>query len=129
MKSKADIQVINHGIDGITDMISNNETIDRDDLHHRLYNEDYFIIYTQEAKEFLEATDGGTFDAIEEVQQYEMQNFGETLTEVDPEKMANMYAYIKGEEALNECESYTDAEGELSVKDLEKIKAELEAQI
>ncbi len=47
-------------------------------------NEDYFVIGTYQAKELLD--EYGTFEAIEKVRQYELSNFGESITEVDPEK-------------------------------------------
>lgn len=110
-------------------MISNNERIDASELHNRLFNEDYYIIGTYQAEQ--ELAEYGTFKAIDEVKQYEQDNFGEFNTEVNPEAILNMLAYIKGEEALNESEHlhtvYED--GELNKDDLIAIKAELEAQL
>lgn len=69
------------------------------DLHHRMYNEDYFIIGTYQAKEFLKAYDA--FEAIEKVQEYEKDHFGEVTTDLsNPEKLVNMLAYVIGEELL-----------------------------
>lgn len=69
------------------------------DLHHEVFNTDYYIIGTYEAKEALE--EYGVFDAIEKVQTYEKDQFGETYTDVsDPEKLVNMLFYIIGEEVL-----------------------------
>lgn len=129
MKDETTKKMISAGVDTLADMIQNDETIDRDELHNRLYNEDYYIIGTYQAKQELEAYDGGTFAAIDRVREYEQENFGEMNTEIEPEKICNMLAYIVGEEALNECKSYTEAEGELTADQLGKIKAELEAQL
>ena len=56
---------------------------------------------TYEAKKALE--EYGVFDAIEKVQTYEKENFGEIYTDLsDPEKLVNMLWYIIGEEVLFE---------------------------
>jgi len=74
------------------------------DLHHEVFNTDYYIIGTYEAKEALE--EYGVWDAIEKVQTYEKDNFGEVYTYgtalSDPEKLINMLYYIIGEEVLFE---------------------------
>ena len=52
------------------------------DLHNEVFNTDYYIIGTYEAKEALKEYD--VFEALEKVQTYEKDNFGEIYTEVDP---------------------------------------------
>lgn len=70
------------------------------DLHHEVFNTDYYIIGTYEAKQAL--TQYGVFEAIEEIQDYEKDHFGEVHTDLsNPEKIANMLYYIKGEEAID----------------------------
>jgi hypothetical protein len=69
------------------------------DLHNEIFNTDYYIIGTYEAKKALEKY--GVFDAIEKVQIYEQENFGEVYTDLsNPEKLVNMLYYIIGEEVL-----------------------------
>ena len=69
------------------------------DLHNEVFNTDYYIIGTYQAKKELEEYD--VFDAIEKVQTYEKNNFGEVYTDLsDPEKLINMLYYIIGEEVL-----------------------------
>ncbi len=69
------------------------------DLHDQVFNTDYYIIGTKEAREVLEEYD--VFKAIEKVQTYEKENFGEVYTDLsDPEKLVNMLFYIIGEEVL-----------------------------
>ena len=76
------------------------------DLHHYLCNEDYFIVGSYRAKKVLGED---AFDAIEIVQEYEQDNFGEVTTKLsDPEKVVNMLAYIMGEELLNKSDHLTD---------------------
>ncbi len=71
------------------------------DLHHEVFNTDYYIIGTYEAKEALKEYD--VFEAIERVQTYEEENFGKIYTDLsDPVKVINMLYYIIGEEVL--CE-------------------------
>ena len=69
------------------------------DLHNEIFNTDYYIIGTYEAKKALEEYD--VWDAIEKVVTYEKNNFGEPYTDLsDPEKLINMLFYIIGEEVL-----------------------------
>ena len=57
------------------------------DLHDEVFNTDYYIIGRQEAIEALE--EYGTWKAIEEVQTYENDNFGEIFTDLsEPEKLS-----------------------------------------
>ena len=128
--------IIEYGADRIGDMIANDETIDRDELHNRLYNDDYFIIGIYHANELLKEYDGGdtryggVFGAIETVREYETEQFGEFNTEIAPESIANMLAYIIGERALNDASTYADhAGGDLSIDDLKNIKSELIEQM
>ncbi len=70
----------------------------KDDLHHHAFNEDYYIIGTYQAKEWL---GNKTFDVINFIQDYEQDNFGKVYTDLsDPEKIVNMYTYIIGEEIV-----------------------------
>jgi len=71
------------------------------DLHHRVFNTGYYITDTHKAKEALREYD--VWDAIERVQTYEKNNFGEIFTDLaDPKKLINMLHYIIGEEVLSE---------------------------
>ena len=71
------------------------------DLHNEVFNTDYYIIGTYQAKEDLKEYD--VFEAIEKVQEYEQDNFGEVTTDLsNPEKLINMLYYIIGEEVLSE---------------------------
>lgn len=71
------------------------------DLHNEVFNTDYYIIGTYEAKEALREYD--VFEAIELVQTYEKDNFGEVYTDLsNPEKLINMVYYIIGDEVIGE---------------------------
>jgi hypothetical protein len=80
------------------------------DLHNEVFNTDYYIIGTYEAKEALREYD--VFNAIELVQGYEKDNFGEVYTDLsDPEKLINMVYYIIGDEVIGdmyEIEAFGD---------------------
>ena len=68
------------------------------DLHHEIFNTDYYIIGTYKAKQWLGAD---AFDAIAMIKDYEMDNFGEVYTDLsNPERVVNMVVYIIGEEVV-----------------------------
>jgi hypothetical protein len=98
--------------------------IEARDLHHELCNTDYFIIGTYKAKQFLGAE---TFEIIELIKEYEQDNFGEVSTDFsNAEKVANMFAYIVGEEILNESKLITLCGGKgLQEEDIKYIKEEI----
>jgi hypothetical protein len=82
------------------DLEEYNQLVQDGDLHNRLFNEDYYIIGTFEAKEWLQ---NKVFEVMEFVKDYEIDNFGESHTELtNPEKLVNMYVYILGEIVLGE---------------------------
>ena len=71
------------------------------DLHNEVFNTDYYIIGTWQAKEALNEYD--VSDAIETVREYEESNFGEVYTDVtNPESLVNMLYYIIGEEVISD---------------------------
>ena len=75
------------------------------DLHHYLLNEDYFIIGYYKAEEWLKKD--SIFNAIEIIKDYENDNFGQVSTDFSSsENVANMLAYILGEEILFENNTY-----------------------
>jgi len=75
-----------------------NQLIKDGDLHNEIFNTDYYIIGTYEAKKWLGAF---AFEAIEKIQEYENDNFGEVSTDLsDPEQVVNMYVYIIGEQLI-----------------------------
>jgi len=88
--------VLDHALSNLEDLCG----LDNDgaDLHHYLFNEDYFIIGHYQAQQFL---GDQAFPAITYVQDYEKENFGEVDTEITDEKIANMFAYVAGEEILH----------------------------
>jgi hypothetical protein len=96
------------------------------DLHCETCNRDMFIQGTYKAKQWL---GDEAFNAIQKVKEYEQDNFGECNTDLnDPLDVANMLAYILGDELLNESKVLLDLwDKELTSEDLQSIKGELEA--
>ena len=77
------------------------------DLHHYLLNEDYFIIGYYQAEQWLKKDNGSIFEAIETIREYEQSNFGQVSTDISSsENVANMLAYILGEEILYNNDTY-----------------------
>ena len=110
--------VASYMISGLEDETGLN--MDVSDLHHYLLNQDYFIIGTYKAKKWLGSE---VFDAIETIREYEQSNFGEVSTDFsNPEKVANMYAYILGEEILSESEVYQQLVIEDDILDEDDLK-------
>lgn len=74
------------------------------DLHNEVFNTDWYVIGRHMAKEALKEYD--VFEAIELVQTYEKENFGNVYTELsDPEKLINMVYYIIGGDIISDMYS------------------------
>jgi hypothetical protein len=72
------------------------------DLHNDIFNMDYFIIGRYEAEQWL-IKNVGIFQAIEEIKEYEQDNFGEVNTNLsEAEHVCNVWVYIEGEKVLSE---------------------------
>jgi len=110
--AKVEMDIIHYAIDRMYEIVKymdKDDTFDINELHHRLFNEDYFIIGYYNASEWIKKHNIDAFELIEYVQEYENDRFGETNTKVNSESMVNMYAYIRGEELLNRCSiDYSD---------------------
>lgn len=119
-------QVIEYGIE-ILETVG--EHADVADLHHYLYNTDYFIIGTAEARDFVESY--GVFDAIGKIHIWEKDNIGEVTTDfADPEKVANMLAFVIGGEVLSACPCITENwEKKVTPKLLDQLRQELKVQL
>tara|TARA_B100000212_G_C27366929_1_gene530734 strand:- start:1230 stop:1625 length:396 start_codon:yes stop_codon:yes gene_type:complete len=71
------------------------------DLHHQIFNTDYYIVGTYQAKQWMGAD---AFDMIGDIQEYEKDHFGEVHTDLSsPESVVNMWVYIQGEQVIHEC--------------------------
>lgn len=117
-------EIKQHAIDGIDDLIGYDSNVYGADLHHELFNTDYYIIGVYQAKKWLGDM---VFDVIDTIKEYEQDNFGEVNTDLsNPEAVVNMYAYIVGEEVLQDSETlHNKWDVRLSDDDLKQIQEEL----
>lgn len=108
----------------IIDAINDNRLNDKpvNEIHNEVFNTDYFIIGRYEAEKWL-INNGGIFNAINTIKEYEQGNFGLVSTDLsEPERVCNMFVYILGEEIINDLKVIQDNWDE----DLnEELKAEL----
>jgi hypothetical protein len=108
----------------IIDAINDNRLNDMpvNEIHNEVFNTDYFIIGHYAAEQWL-INNGGIFNAIEIIKDYENDNFGEVNTDFsEPERVCNMYVYILGEELINGLKFIQDNwDNDLN----EELKAEL----
>jgi len=79
----------------------------KDEWHYYAFNEDYYIIGTHKAKEWLKTHSLDTFEAVDIVREYEINHFGEFTTDINRESIVNMLAYIYGEEVLYSYDAET----------------------
>jgi hypothetical protein len=94
-------EIANHLADYIAENYTTNlSEIDPVDLHHEAFNQDYYIIGTYQATQWL---GDRAFECIEIIKDYEQDNFGEVHTDLSsPEAVVNMYTYIVGEQVVYE---------------------------
>ena len=77
-----------------------------EEIHHRVFNENYYIIGTYKAKKWL---DNQGLNILSYIQKYQAEQFGSEYIEtfrtsdndIDYERIVNMYAYIKGLDVVN----------------------------
>ena len=71
---------------------------DLSEIHHDLFNTDYYIIGYYKAEKWLA---NNVFKVIEEIKEYEQNNFGKVTTDFSSsESVVNMYVYILGEHII-----------------------------
>ena len=104
-----------------------------EDLHHYLFNQDYFIIGTYKASKFIGEDLGDILRVCIDFEK-NMGIFDESfyMTILEPEKVVNKLAYVIGYEILNNSKIYQLLSSFNSYKFLNKIhldliKKELEA--
>ena len=109
--------------DEIKDMIMDYENVYGCDLAYEMYNNDYYIIGTYKAKQFLKEY----FDDMSECLEQYQEEFGEVYKDItDPEKVASLLALFVAQDVLSESKILDDKWNEaLEESDLEQIKEEL----
>jgi hypothetical protein len=100
------------------------------DIHHEVFNTDYFIIGRYRAEQWL-IDNYGVFNAIETIQEYEQDNFGEVNTKLgEAENVCNMLVYILGEEILSDLKVINDNWNEDTTPEMiEELISEIEEEI
>ena len=103
-----------------------------DDLHHYLFNQDYFIIGTYKASKFIDADLSEILRVCIDFEK-DQGIFNESfyMTILEPEKVVNKLAYVVGYEILNNSKIYQLLSSFNSYKFINKfhldlIKKELE---
>lgn len=74
-----------------------------DELHQVAFNEDYYIVGYYQASEWLKGHNIDAFEAISTVIEWEENVLGEVTlkaSDINSEKVVNLYVYILGEELL-----------------------------
>lgn len=100
MKNTIRQELASHLLDLINDGTINADNLE--DAHFVAFNEDYYLIGYYNCTEWLKRHNIDPFEAIGIVQEYEIDNFGESTKVYDnSEAVVNMLAYIWGEELLN----------------------------
>ncbi len=94
-------EIYDFALDRLREMRDHNRdlfTKDSSELHHQIFNTDYYIAGRYQARQWL---GDETFDCIGTIKEYEENNFGEVNTDLsEPEHVVNMYVYILGEEVM-----------------------------
>lgn len=108
----------------IVDDIENYEDTYGCDLANEMFNTDYYIIGTYEAKQFLKNYIDELFETLEKYQ----SDYGEQYPHItDAEKLATLVALNQAEEILGSLDTVQEKWDEtLEEDDIEKIKKELE---
>ena len=115
--------------DYILNNIDNYLGTESDDLHHNLFNTDYYIIGYYKAEKWCK---NNVFQIIGTIKEYEQDVFGEVTTDLSSsESVVNMFVYILGEEILSDCNLWeiTNGGGELEEWQIKHIKENLNKRI
>ena len=109
--------------DEIKDMIMDYEDVYGSDLAYEMYNNDYYIIGTYEAKQFLKEY----FDDMLECLEQYGEEIGGTYPDItNAEKVATLLALFVAQDILNESKTLDECWGSrLTEENLEAIKEEL----
>ena len=82
MKNTIKVELKEYILEGIKDLNLDNLTskpgrLDANELHQSLFNEDYYIIGYFNAQQWLDKHFIDTFEALEDIKEYEEFNFGQ----------------------------------------------------
>jgi len=80
---------------------------DFEDLHHEVFNEDYYIIGYYQANGWLKLHDVDAFKAIAYVIEQEYNHFGESSLEpqdINAERIVNLLVYFAAFDIMPDCD-------------------------
>lgn len=118
MKSSIKKELSQYIIDKIKDGIINDDNTD--DWHDILFNEDYYIIYNSQAKDWVNKHNICPFEIIADCIDFELFYFGERCNKYENAQVTvNMYIYALGYELLDE----------VNADNVEELKESLENYI
>ena len=101
VNNKAKSELTEYINDRLNDLKIDISNTDLYELHHELFNTDYYVIGYYDAKQKLTEWDIDPLDALNMIQEYEIEQFGEiTKRDINHETVLNMVVYILGEELL-----------------------------
>ena len=103
-----------------------------DDLHHFLFNENYYIIGYYQSEKWMKEHNFSAFDLIQYCQDREKENFGEIQSTFDnAEKLVNHYAYWRGQELLYSLDSIGDYTGGTMISDglIKEVQKEVQEKL
>lgn len=112
-------ELANYLIEKIEDGTLTDENIE--DWHFYAFRSDYYIITYYEASKWLKKHNIDAFDAIQYVEDYEIEMCGKLITALNSEAIVNAFVSIAGEELI--YNNYTTVSDQK--KEMEKIIEEL----
>ena len=116
--------IISYAINEIKDLQPN--VVFGCDLHNEIFNTDYFIVGSYRAEQWL-IENGGVFNAISVIQEYEEENFGKVYTDLSSsENLVNMFVYVLGDELLQKTSLNKFWDRKLNEEDITILIEELE---
>lgn len=104
MRKSVKQELMEYGVARLIDLqLEERELIDEIEIHHKLFNEDYYIIGYYECGEWLKQHQIDIFDGITWVNDQEAQHFGEPHSKIeDSEKLVNLIVYFVGYDIIDE---------------------------
>lgn len=88
----------------VTQWLEENPDFDgaAEEMHHEVFNSDYYIIGYYQAEQWLKSHDLSVFEAQRTVKEYEEMHFGYAKHYDNAESLVNMLVYIYGEQVMYE---------------------------
>lgn len=80
---------------------------DFDELHHEVFNEDYYIIGYYQASQWLKSHGVDAFEAIAYVIEQEQEHFGESNlkpSDINSERIVNLLVYFAAYDVMPDCD-------------------------